>query len=442
MKTVDVAIFGAGMAGLSAAYALRNHDIDFEVLEAEDYEGGRAKSQRLDHGLWVNLGAAYVSHDKTKVISFIDDLGVKTLSSELALVGDEGGDEIARWAQIHEVALTADDRRDIEAVLKRITREQLNPRPESDPELDDQSFGEWLGDVSPHTLLFFENVCHVIGACPARDMSLVGFLWAFGTQRSSPWMPKEYWETSGRGDLMIDGGTGEIPAALANAVGDRVKLNTKVLRAIPDGDAVRIELIGPDGPGELRAKSVISSLPAPLALDVIEGLPDWKRSALEKIEYGKFLAIGLAVNPSHVGKVEIPLTESRPEEPYNWLYGRPIRMTPGDIDQVGATFQSVVNPDAAVQIWDDSDESIKSGGVKLFQRMYPEYADRIAYVGIQRWSHAIPQMRLGRMKLQDEIVAPVAPFFFCGDYTWPLGHMDTAARSGERAVVQMLEAVG
>jgi monoamine oxidase len=44
MGNKKVVIVGAGCAGLSAAYTLKNAGIDFVVLEATDVYGGRCRS--------------------------------------------------------------------------------------------------------------------------------------------------------------------------------------------------------------------------------------------------------------------------------------------------------------------------------------------------------------------------------------------------------------
>ena len=50
----DVVIVGAGIAGLAAAWDLRNRDV--LVLEADDRIGGRIRSEARDP-YWLNLGA-------------------------------------------------------------------------------------------------------------------------------------------------------------------------------------------------------------------------------------------------------------------------------------------------------------------------------------------------------------------------------------------------
>jgi monoamine oxidase len=56
---VDVAIVGAGAAGIAAAYALRDTSKSFVILEARDRVGGRAFSQDVIPGVPVDLGAEW-----------------------------------------------------------------------------------------------------------------------------------------------------------------------------------------------------------------------------------------------------------------------------------------------------------------------------------------------------------------------------------------------
>ncbi len=51
----DVAILGAGVAGLTAAYGLRDRDV--VVLEAADHIGGRTLSETFDDDSWANYAA-------------------------------------------------------------------------------------------------------------------------------------------------------------------------------------------------------------------------------------------------------------------------------------------------------------------------------------------------------------------------------------------------
>src|SRR5438552_16403132 len=73
MERLDLAVLGGGVAGLSAAYLLR--DLDLEVFDSADYVGGRTRSLQQADGIWLNTGAQYVSTDRVKVVELADQVG-------------------------------------------------------------------------------------------------------------------------------------------------------------------------------------------------------------------------------------------------------------------------------------------------------------------------------------------------------------------------------
>jgi monoamine oxidase len=70
---IDVAILGAGVSGLTAAWRLRAAGLDVEVFEARDRLGGRAVTQD-----GFDLGATWVWDTETHVHALLDELGVAT----------------------------------------------------------------------------------------------------------------------------------------------------------------------------------------------------------------------------------------------------------------------------------------------------------------------------------------------------------------------------
>src|SRR5256885_12030287 len=76
----EVVILGAGLAGMTAAYHLRDRDV--VVIEARDRVGGRTLSG--EHaGYWFNSGAQFVWDART--LALCSELGLEVLSGEGAL---------------------------------------------------------------------------------------------------------------------------------------------------------------------------------------------------------------------------------------------------------------------------------------------------------------------------------------------------------------------
>jgi monoamine oxidase len=78
VERADVLVIGAGMAGLSAAHALVDTDLDVLVLEARDRLGGRTHTDRHFAGFPVELGAEFVHGARVKTWEWIDRLGLRT----------------------------------------------------------------------------------------------------------------------------------------------------------------------------------------------------------------------------------------------------------------------------------------------------------------------------------------------------------------------------
>ena len=420
MKQRDVVIVGAGLAGLSAAYHLR--DLDLEVVDVADEVGGRTKSVWLPNGLWINYGAQYITDDRPHVVALADAVGVELLPYKG--FGDY-------WKQL--MSSNPAELAEVEATIQRIEAEQKNPRPAILPELDDQSFADWLGPLSAGAAAYFNAVCELMhGACTV-ELSLYGGLWVWGDQRSTPWSTEDV-PRHGRGELIVSGGTSQLARAVARAVGGRVSLRTRARRVTEESAGYSVEVEDETGRRMLRARHVICALPAPIAIDVLAELPGWKRAALRAVPYGRWISTPIVISPRGAPPTRYPLVASRQTVAYNLdhFMGR----TLGDFDELGGCFHSFMTNTAGRQVWGDSDESIKSGAVRALLARFPEYQDRIVRVDIQRWEHALPQYGRGLMKHFPVLAEPVGNIHFCGDYTWQAS-MEGAIRSGERAATQV-----
>ena len=74
-SSVDVAIIGAGAAGLSAAHALQNSGLSVVVLEGRDRVGGRAHTIMPAPGIIFDLGCGWLhSANKNRFVAIADQL--------------------------------------------------------------------------------------------------------------------------------------------------------------------------------------------------------------------------------------------------------------------------------------------------------------------------------------------------------------------------------
>ena len=76
--TADVAVVGAGLAGLSAARAVNEAGRAAIVLEARDRVGGRTLNQSIGDGKVVELGGQWIGPTQHRVMDLIGELGLET----------------------------------------------------------------------------------------------------------------------------------------------------------------------------------------------------------------------------------------------------------------------------------------------------------------------------------------------------------------------------
>ena len=75
-RHVDVAVVGAGLAGLVAARDLLAAGLTVVVLEARGRVGGRVLNHTLDNGVVVEVGGQWVGPTQDRVLALADELGV------------------------------------------------------------------------------------------------------------------------------------------------------------------------------------------------------------------------------------------------------------------------------------------------------------------------------------------------------------------------------
>ncbi|MFB9126683.1 flavin monoamine oxidase family protein, partial [Paraburkholderia dipogonis] len=91
---LEVAIIGAGLAGLTAARDLKRAGCEsFVVLEARDRVGGRTLNHDLGNGYFSEAGGQWIGPGQTAVADLARELGVGTFPHLLAGQVDDAG----RW---------------------------------------------------------------------------------------------------------------------------------------------------------------------------------------------------------------------------------------------------------------------------------------------------------------------------------------------------------
>jgi monoamine oxidase len=282
----DVAVLGAGLAGLSAARDLMLGGADVVVLEARSRVGGRVDATTLPDGRTVQLGGEVVGHKHTAYLELVAELGLSVEPSYVADPGEiswglgEGvfvGDD-APWMTPEERA----DAERIDGLFGALAREIDPIDPWSHPDaarLDELSLGAWLrlNGALPAVRRRYA-LASLSLSCDGPDRSsLLADLRKHATLAGNGFYDLAAWE-----GLRCSAGSAEVTVRMAAELGSRVRLDAVVSRVEVLGS--RGVVIGLAGGEEIRAEAVVCALPAgPLRAVEITGLSDARLASLRAL---------------------------------------------------------------------------------------------------------------------------------------------------------------
>ncbi|MDH6196626.1 monoamine oxidase [Mycobacterium frederiksbergense] len=260
--STDVAVVGAGFAGLSAARALTRLGHQVMVLEGRDRVGGRSSTSTIA-GVPVDLGGTFVGPTQDAVLALADELGCRTVATY------SRGKNLIRWhGRVRSYRSTIPrlsmmelfDVSRIQWRFERLSRQIRVDEPWNSPEahkLDERSLEEWLrsADANASTRNLMAIMSRVTWGAEPDEVSMLH--------------AARYVKAAGGLDRMLDvrggaqqdrfpGGTQQIALRMADELGERVVLNAPVERIerLADGTvAVSCPV------GVVNARAVIVAIP-------------------------------------------------------------------------------------------------------------------------------------------------------------------------------------
>jgi monoamine oxidase len=449
-READVAIVGAGLAGLTAARRLVGAGLDPLVLEARDRVGGRTLNHEIGDGKVVEVGGQWVGPTQRRMLALSAELGVETFPTH-----DEG-DNLIEWRgdrkryrgaipRINPAILA--DVGQAQVRLDRMARRVPLEAPwEADraADWDAQTFATWLrrnvATAGARTL--FEIAVEAVWAQEPSDLSLLHVL--FYTHSGGGFDSLIGTSGGAQQDRFV-GGSQLVSLRVAEALGEeRLALEAPVRRIGHGADGVTVAADGL----EVRARRAIVALPPTLAGRIAYDppLPAYRDQLTQRMAQGTVIkCMAVYADPfwrgegltgqgtSDVGPVRVTFDNSpsdgTPGVLLGFLEGRQARALgrrgPEERrDAVVGCFTRLfgpraASPDAYVErVWADEEWTRGCYGCAM-----PTGA----------WTEFGPALR-----------APIGPLHWAGAETatvWS-GYMDGAVSSGERAAADIAAALG
>jgi oxygen-dependent protoporphyrinogen oxidase len=178
-----------------------------------------------------------------------------------------------------------------------------------------------------------------------------------------------------------------------------------------------------------------------VTLGIVAGLDPAKRAALEKVSYGPYVTCAFLTNEPRPQSWDALTTIGVLGKRIGFLVNQGGNQRK-DADQAGGVLFAMVVTDAARELVEESDETIRSLLTEELLEILPGLDGYIKNVVIQRWPRGLPGASVGALEYDGERRRPAGRIHFAGDYLGPVPSLLAAADSGERAagaVSELLE---
>lgn len=432
----DCIIVGAGLAGLAAAYRLRDKHI--LILEADDRPGGRILSHGRDD-YWLNLGAHMFGGPGTLIGDLVTELGLEARPIGGALLGMalNGRRLLTGAIETYPVRLplslparlsmvkmglalrrgsarTAAALRPLAGETAAVTRARILGL------ANDRTLAQAIGRLHPEITAILTAITERTGGDPA-EMAAGYALRSF----------TNVWSKHSPGRNLVGGSSG-LPDALAARLGGRLKLR-HVVEAIERRDnGVVVTVRTPDGLHQVHARSAIVATPAHIARRIIRDLPPATESALSDIRYGAFLSAAVLTSETSPMPWDSNYAISTPRRSFSVLFNQATTLRDGHQRRPGGSLMLFRGARGAAQLMQGSDSAIEAAFADDLIAEFPEARGHIREIVIQRWEHGAPYGFPGRAKLQSALTEPLGSIVLAGDYL-EFPNMEAAAATGFEA---------
>jgi protoporphyrinogen/coproporphyrinogen III oxidase len=436
-ERAEVVVVGGGIAGLSAAWELR--DTDVRILEATNRVGGRLMSEPREP-YWLNLGGHVVGGPETETGRLLRATGLDAVELPGVLSGLVLNGRLVAGGRVEtypfRVPLAPRDRvgliraglrlRLAVAEYGRVSRLRAGES-EADRRArvlafrDDTTFSAFLGSVPPDVDEVFRATIRRSSGEPEEVSAGYGIGYF-----------QLVWDRAKGLTRNILGGSGRLPAAIADELGSRVLTESSVRTVTRTCEGVVVEFASDGREQTLVARAAVVATPAYVARQIIRDLPPNVAEALERISYGPYVVGAFLTGETSAMPYDRVYAAATPKASFNMLFNMANALRRGGARQPGGSLMVYAAANLARDLADRSDTAVEQRFLDDLYEWFPELRGAVREVVIRRWENGVPHPRPGRHLLQPALEEPLGTVYLAGDYLGTT-YIETAIETGAAA---------
>jgi monoamine oxidase len=457
-RRVDVAVVGAGFAGLSAAWALVKAGKSVLILEAQNHVGGRCRNHALGGGEVSERGATFAGPTQNHILDLAKEMGVGTFPTFATGQNVYYADgQRTTYSDSGPLGTAPPDPlivADLAQVVQRLDQ-MASQVPVDAPwtapnaaEWDGQTFESWINAnaVSPRFKQIVPVATRPIFGAEPRELSLLFVLFyiaASGDESHPGTFERNFNTRDGAQQFRFQGGSQRIALALAAALGKRVQLKHPVRRIDQAGGRVTVHC----DKLTVKAKHAIVAVPPALAerIEYRPAMPAARDQLAQRLSQGTLLKVAAVYDKPFWRDAGLNGTAVSLQGPVNVVYDD----SPED-GSPGVLF-GFVGGDEARAFMAKSDADRRAAALGSFATYFgPQANQPTAYFETiwpaNKWIRGGPVgiAPPGTLLAYGHALRePVGNIHWAGteSSTYWAGYMDGAVRSGQRAAGEVLAAL-
>lgn len=438
----DAVVIGAGIAGMSAAWDLRDRDV--LVLESSARLGGRIRSEPREP-YWLNVGAHVLSGPGSATWRLATEVGAELVKVPGHLIALELGGRLLVGGRPElypfRLPLTARERVALVSAGARLRlavaryerlarpRDGETPRETRARVLaygDDRTFADWLGPLPGDADALFRATVTRSTAEPeeismGHGAGYFALVWSAGKGLS----------------YNVLGGTSTLIDNVAAALPGRIVTGAEVGAVTSEGGLRRVTYRLDGAEQSVLARHVVVATKAFDAARIVTDLRADTRTSLESIPYGPTLVLGMLTDEQGPMPWDDLYALATPRRSFSMLFNIANVLRSGGERAPGGSLMVYRAGHAATELFERDDAEIERLFLDDLEAIYPEARGIIKETLLLRMPRMLPYVAPGRAALQPALEASLGTIHLAGDYMGGT-YTDTAIATGQRAAAAIV----